>query len=173
MDWISVVPHHKGCLLASHYSCFCLQKPLQFLLVLFQLDAAEACAAFHVLHHSWRASGHPLSLALLCAWQGWAFPQLLLCPEPLIPLWCLQEKGMSSMERSLLSWVWVCHGHGVFLPLTWHLPWLCKKKREVLRHRQLCWIGEERQESWGAWLCLESTHTEVHQLQVSVIAKTK
>lgn len=33
--------------------------------------------------------------------------------------------------------------------------------------------GKEGQQSRGARLCLESAHTKVHQLQVSVIAETK
>lgn len=173
MDWVSVVPHHKGYSLASHSSFFCLQKPLQFVLVLFSSWVQQRLVQ---LFMSSTTAEELLAIhwALPCSVHDRAELVLSCCcvqkeAEPLISAKKRDgQHGEASPELGLVS-----HGHGVFLPLAWHQPWLCKKKREVLRHRQLCWAGEEGQGDWGAWLCLESAHTEVHQLQVSVIAKTK
>lgn len=122
---------HKGGLLASHSSCFCCRNPSNLFLSTFPAGCSRGSCSLSCLLpqlKSFWPSTEPcpaLCRTGLSLSSAAAVSRGKLSPESLSGV--CKKRGRAVWRGQ--SWAgFVCHGHRVFLPLTWHLPWLCKKR---------------------------------------------
>lgn len=138
MDWMSLVPCCKGGLSTSHSSCFCLLKPLQFVLVLFSsrmqqglvqsLTSSTMAKELLATHSALTCSVHPRAKSVLSVQgQTWA-----LSPTPVSPCKWDGRCGEASPKLRMAP--------GVSVAWFWHHPGYERRKGRSW-DRQLCWEG--------------------------------